>query len=155
MSQIPNLLFGPVNIALDMFNRNRLVNIFSKCSVFDKEVGWRTNFLIGSSNANFNYFGMFFFRTDIQARDLFQLQEGKSTHAVVFDGNNIVNFDFNGNKFHCHGALSPYIFETFTMVWPSIPSNHRLPFGFVDICIFHTQSLHTICCTELSTKVSS
>lgn len=40
MSQIPPLLFGPASIVLDMFNRDRLANIFNKCIVFDKEVGF-------------------------------------------------------------------------------------------------------------------
>lgn len=38
ISQIPILLFGPVNIILDMVNRNSLVNILAKCIIFDREV---------------------------------------------------------------------------------------------------------------------
>lgn len=40
MSHIPTILFGPASIVLDMFNRDRLANIFNKCIVLDKEVGF-------------------------------------------------------------------------------------------------------------------
>lgn len=39
ISQIPTLLLAPVIIALDMYNRNRLINILDSCTIFDKEVG--------------------------------------------------------------------------------------------------------------------
>lgn len=35
----PFILFGPVCILLDIFNRNRLVNILNKFIIFDSEVG--------------------------------------------------------------------------------------------------------------------
>lgn len=38
INQIPPLLFGPVCIVLDMLNRNRLINILNKFTIFDKEV---------------------------------------------------------------------------------------------------------------------
>lgn len=36
---VPPLLFGPVSIILDMFNRKKLVNILDKFITFDSEVG--------------------------------------------------------------------------------------------------------------------
>lgn len=36
--QIPPLLLGVIGIVLDMFNRKRLVNIFEKSIIFDREV---------------------------------------------------------------------------------------------------------------------
>lgn len=38
INQIPPLLLGVVAIALDMYNRNRLVNILKNFTTFDKEV---------------------------------------------------------------------------------------------------------------------
>lgn len=38
IGQILALLFGAVGIALDMFNRNKLINILNKFIIFDNEV---------------------------------------------------------------------------------------------------------------------
>lgn len=39
LSQIPTLLFGAVNIVLDMYNRNSIVLILHKFITFDSKVG--------------------------------------------------------------------------------------------------------------------
>lgn len=39
LSQIPTLLFGAVNVILDMFNRHKIVNILRKFNTFDSRVG--------------------------------------------------------------------------------------------------------------------
>lgn len=36
--QIPPLFFGTIGIVLDMYNRNRLVDILNKIAIFDREV---------------------------------------------------------------------------------------------------------------------
>lgn len=40
LNEIPPLLFGTIWIVLDMFNRNRLVDILKKFTLFDKKVSF-------------------------------------------------------------------------------------------------------------------
>lgn len=69
MSQIPDYLLGVVCIILDMFNRNRLVNVLKNIIIFDREVSLKImqdqmniNY---KPNNNFTLFFLDFFSTKI------------------------------------------------------------------------------------------
>lgn len=100
------------------------------------------------------WFLLFVYNTDIESRDLFQLQKWKAPRIFIFDDTNIDSSCFSDRKYYSFWFRLENIFEFFTMGSPSITSIHRMHFNCNVVCNFHTQPVHTIYCTELATKVS-